>query len=387
MFDKSSYASPEDEDGMYDESNVDTKTHNERENDLKNETPYDKKPEKTGSMYDAYGIEKPDKNVQADSKEGDHKANANGIEGSEDSGAEIFRINKEELTKDEVIAKATDFFGLDISKMEGEAQDKQIQAFVSMQNQKAASDSYNQRNQDLAKSRKEFEAEQEKFKATKQAEFEEINNYKISLGKREAALEKKANVDLSQIYDDDDKENAREERISAKLELKQINKEKEDLERSIQEIESDITERTLTGLVYNLQSTFPELVTDKAIPDLIEAYEGNREVDISEVQRAEAVRDIVTDYIDLYGRTPASEKPSIEKFYEIKRYKYNIPASTKENSTVNKSLPEEKARLERERIAAQIKAQSNAPIEPRSPSDFGVKSGMDSGKLLGKLGY
>lgn len=322
---------------------ADSKTRNEAEaeqrvKDQKDPTDDDKR-ERKGDFYESFGLAdrhdttkgnaKDELNVKEETETEEEETEEEETEQSEDT---LYTINKSKFTREDLLEKIADDYGIDPENLSKEKLDTVIDHYVSANNIKEAKRSINDKNRELADQRKEqneFELRMQE-KQTELEQKEAVIDTKLKEVKAEIEERKRiAAQDISKLFDE-------ETIIDKKIEIKLANSELkrlEDQEKKLlslhknlqEEVSQDIEDDKIMSHIYKLQNTYPELKTAKDPLKLIADYENNRVTSKNEkdITRADTIFRIVAKYEDEYEGV--ENPPSIENYYKINRHRYNLP--------------------------------------------------------------
>ena len=137
----------------------------------------------------------------------------------------VFKINKVEYTADQIIDKASEHYGFDISDMAEDKRETLINDYVTAQNITEGKRAINKAHQDNASKRKELDAQERKL--TNQEK--EIEGYLDTLKRQKAELEAKLEEEIGEddenFYDEDARMELKVQKQIAKEKIKDIEKE------------------------------------------------------------------------------------------------------------------------------------------------------------------
>lgn len=274
------------------------------------------KDKKNGSDKDTENKDDKEQGKDGDKKTDDKDTDKkNDKENNDDEPEPVFVINKVEFTRSQLVEKATEHFGFDISKVGDEdAVNKLILSYVDSSNIDEGKKIVNQRHQDNAKDKKEIERKQK-----------ELDDKEKELEKREKELE-----DLLKKDPDDEIDVV----AKAKLSMKQENasEELEDLKRQKEEIQIEARGNILSGWLNELTEELPHLKLSRDIADIVADFNENIVKDPSETA-------IALDIVSALGNYEFEKKNNKTKVSFVNYFKVKYPslAVSSKSSTEKKN--------------------------------------------------
>lgn len=284
---------------------------------------------------------------------------SNEDDNNEDKADKTFKINKVEYSEDQIIDKASEHYGFDISDMAEDKRTALINDYVTAQNFAEGRKSLNKGHQDNAAKRKELQAQERKL--TNQEK--EINSYLETLKEQKAELEAKLDEQIEEdderFYDEDARMELKVEQQLAKAKIKDI--EKEEKKTTDYQKASDLRKYELNVMsqIYDLQQEDTALAFEGDIVRLLNQY--SEGVINTETIKAAVVSKIFNDY-----ESEKVKPKDIQSFYRSRK-KYYASLLPDKDTAQPKSKPADNE--DDEETSDKIKnKQKNYPPMPKSPA-------------------
>lgn len=305
-----------------------------------------------------------------------------------------YRIGKETLTKDEIVQRASVYYGFDVATVQAETAEKLISTFIDSQNLAQGRKSLNKGHREIAEKKRGLsEQEQSLAKEKRQlSQFEtqlkqhneQLEQQRLKLeNDKKYLLEQKERIQnlLSQNPDE-----VFDEKEAIKLEVKQefakdglpnvekvIQNNAEELKAIEQQLKVNkerLHDMYMESLYQDLTASNPELNTSKHFLEVINEIESTGKIkNVQEAVTSEFIADVLTSYVQSQSKLPISE------FYKV-RFAYKFPFA---NSESNGRAKSEIGDIVRERSASNARAKAENPPNPVGVSPTAPKlSNQDS---------
>lgn len=330
---------------------------------------------KSGLSGDKYDPKKvvsgvPDKKTEQAVDKPDDKADEDSDdESKKEVKSEKFKINKQEFTKAEILAKAGLEYGIDVSKMTAEKADRLVKDFVDAKNLTEGKKSANANHQKNAEERKALDKEKADMTAQQTAVAESMTKLTAENEKLSKEIEE-LQAKIEEEYDDDKRTRMLTKEVLLTNKLEELEEKKSDLTEKAKEIDQNLNDNYVNDICYSLMTEFAEeFKTEKPIATVLQdlADDNMAKHTADDCIKAERLETVVQDYLTKFK--DSKKAPTIVQYYDKFRTKYNpffnpSPKATEKSVKENlqTKLDEEKAK----KLAAQSEKNKSLPIDPKS---------------------